>query len=78
MEDKAQDGASDSSVDTKEKGVEFSESPKRPEGSEKDSSNSDGDNEETTQEQPRPLRRQSELRCHQQGMTGKMIISHSH
>jgi len=33
-EDKAQGGASDSSTDTQEKEVEFSDSPKRPEGSE--------------------------------------------
>jgi len=56
-EDKAQGGASDSSADTQEKEVEFSESPKRIEGSEKDSSRSDGDEQEVTQEQPRLLRR---------------------
>jgi len=44
MENKAQGGASDSLADTKKKEVEFSKSPKRPEGSEEDSSNSDGDN----------------------------------
>ena len=44
IEDKTQCGASDSSTaDTQEKGVKFSESPKRPEGSEEDSSNSDGE-----------------------------------
>jgi len=43
MEDKIQGGASDSSADTQEKKIEFSESPKRPEGSEEDSSDSDGD-----------------------------------
>ena len=54
MEDKAQGGASDSLVaDTQEKGVEFSNSPKRSEGSEKNSSNSDGDKQKATQEQPR-------------------------
>jgi len=38
MEDKAQGGASDSSItDTQEKGVEFSDSPKRSEGSERTS-----------------------------------------
>ena len=37
-EDKTQGGTSDSSTDTQEKGVEFSENPKRPEGLEKDSS----------------------------------------
>ena len=37
-------GASNSlAPDTQKKGVEFSDSPKRPEGSEKDSSDSDGD-----------------------------------
>ena len=57
-EDKAQGGASDSSItDTQEKGVEFSNSPKRFERSEKNSSNSDGDKQKATQEQPRPLRR---------------------
>ena len=45
------------SADTQEKEVELSESPKRPEGSEDDSSDPDGDNQEATQEQPRPLRR---------------------
>jgi len=50
-EDKAQGGASDSSaVDTQEKGVEFSDSPKKPERSEEDSSGSDGDKQEATQE----------------------------
>jgi len=39
------------------KKVEFSERPKRPERSEEDSSDPDGDNQEATQEQPRPLRR---------------------
>ena len=48
---------SDNSVDTQEKGVKFSDSPKRPEGSEEDSSDSDGDDQEATQEQPKPLRR---------------------
>ena len=38
------------------KGVEFSDSLKRPEGSKEDSSDSDGDKHETTQEQLRPLR----------------------
>jgi len=56
MEDKAQGGASDSSADTKKKEVEFSKSPKRPEGSEKDSLNSDRDEQESTQEQAIPLR----------------------
>jgi len=58
MEDKAQGGDSDNSTaDTQRKGVKFSDSPKRPEGSEEDSSDSDGDKQEATQEQPRPLRR---------------------
>ena len=43
MEDKAQDGASDNSADTQEIEVEFSESPKRPEGSEENPSDSDRD-----------------------------------
>jgi len=55
-EDKAQGGASDSSADTQEKGVEFSYSPKRPEESKDDSSYSNEDEQEATQEQPRPLR----------------------
>ena len=46
--DKAQGGASDSSANTQNKGVEFSESPKRLEGLEEDPSNSDGDNKEVT------------------------------
>ena len=45
-EDKAQDGASDNSADTQEKEVEFSESPKRSEGSEEDFLDSDGDEHE--------------------------------
>jgi len=53
MEDKLQGGALDSSADTQEKEVEFSQSPKRPEGSEEDSSDLDEDNLEATQEQPR-------------------------
>jgi len=53
--DKAQGGASDSSADTQEKKVEFSDSSKRPEGSEEDSSDSDGDEQEVTQEQRKPL-----------------------
>ena len=55
-EDKAQ-GPSDSSTDTHEKGVKFSYSPKRPEGSGEDSSDSDGDKQVAILEQPRPLRR---------------------
>jgi len=56
-EDKAQGRASDSSADSQEKKVEFPESAKRPEGSEEDSSDSNGDEHEATQEQPRLLRR---------------------
>jgi len=57
VEDKAQGGASDSSTaDTQEKGVEFSNIPKRPEGSEENSSDSDGDKQKATQEQLRPFR----------------------
>ena len=55
-EDKAQCGASDSSTVTQEKEIKFSESPKRPEGSEENSSDSDRDDQEATQEQPRPLK----------------------
>ena len=44
-------------VDSQKKRVEFSESPKRPEGSKEDSSDSDRDDQDATQEQPRPLRR---------------------
>jgi len=52
-EDKAQGGASDSSAaDTQKKRVKFLDSLKRPEGSEKDSSDSDEDKQEATQEQP--------------------------
>ena len=36
IEDKAQGGASDSSTDTQKKKVDFSDNPKRPEGSEED------------------------------------------
>ena len=42
-EDKAQGEASDSSTNTREKRVEFSGSLKRPDGSDEDSSDSDGD-----------------------------------
>ena len=47
-EDKAQGGASDSSTNTQEKKVEFSDSPKRPEGSEENASYSDEDEHEAT------------------------------
>ena len=43
MKNKTHGGAPDSSADTQEKGVEFSESPKRPEGSHKNSSDLDRD-----------------------------------
>ena len=56
IEDKAQCETSDSSADTQEKRAEFSESPKSPEGSEEDSLDSDGEDQEVTQEQPRRLR----------------------
>jgi len=55
-EDKLQGGASDSSTDTQEKRVEFSESPKMLEWSKEDSSDLDEDEQEATQEQTRPLR----------------------
>jgi len=58
MEDKVQAETSDSSADTQEKSVEFSENPKRPDESEEDSSDSDGDEYKATQEQPKPLRHQ--------------------
>ena len=45
---KRQDGAPDSSVDTQENGVEFSENPKRPNGLEESFSDSDGDEQEAT------------------------------
>ena len=56
MEDKAQGRALDSSANTQKKEVDFSESPKRPERSKEDSSDSNGDKQEATQKQPRPLR----------------------
>ena len=57
-EDKVQGGALNSSAaDTQEKKIKFSDSPKRPEGSEEDSSDSNRDKQEATQEQPKPLRR---------------------
>jgi len=55
-EDKVQGEAPDSSADIQKKGVEFSKNPKRPDGSDKDSSYSDGNEYETTQEQPKLLR----------------------
>ena len=55
--DKAQGGDPDSSVDPKVKRVEFPNSPKKPDGSNEDSSDSDRDEQEATHEQPRPLRR---------------------
>ena len=56
MEDKAQGGASDSSTVTQGKKVESSESPKRPEWSEEDFLDLDGDKQKATQEQHRALR----------------------
>ena len=55
-EDKAQGETPESSTDTQEKRVKFSENFKRLDGSEEDSSDSDGDEHEATQEQSRPLR----------------------
>ena len=57
MKDKAQGRVSDSSADTQEKEVEFSESLRRPEESEEDSSGLDRDNQDAIQEQPGTLRR---------------------
>ena len=54
-EDKSQGGASNSSTDTQKK-IEFSESPKRP-GVSDENLYLDGDKQEATQEQPKPLRR---------------------
>ena len=48
--------ASNSLADTQEKKVEFSKNSKLADGLEEDSSDSDGDEHEATQEQPRPLR----------------------
>jgi len=50
MENKAQGGAPDSSTDTQEKGVKFSKNPKRHDELEENSSDSDGDEQEATQE----------------------------
>ena len=74
MEYKAQSGAPNSLVDTQEKEIELSENPKRPDGSEDNSSDSDGDEQRLLKSQPRPLRRS----CLQQDMTGKMSMSPSH
>ena len=63
---------------TQKKEVEFSESLKRPEESEKVSSDLDGDEQEATQEKPRLLRRSVRLRCHQQGMARMMVMPLSH
>jgi len=54
-EDKAQSGAPYCSTDTRVKIVEFSDSPKRHDESDKNSSDSDGDEQNATQEQPRQL-----------------------
>ena len=74
IEYKAQSGAPNSLADTQEKEVELSENPKRPDGSEDNSSDSDGDERRLLKSQPRPLR----LSCLQQGITGKMSMSPSH
>ena len=55
-ENKAQDEAPNSSIDTWVKGVDYPDSPKRPDVSDEESSDSDGDEQEAAQEQPRPLR----------------------
>ena len=55
MEDKVQRETSNSSTDTLKNGIEFSKSLKRPEGSEEDFSDSDRDEQEATQEQPKLL-----------------------
>ena len=57
--DKIQGESPDSSIDTQKKIVKFSENPKRPDKSNENSTDSDGDEYETTQEQPKPLRRSS-------------------
>jgi len=57
MEDTGQGWAPDSSADSHVKGVEFSDGPKRPDGSDKDSSDLNVDEPEATQEQSRPLKR---------------------
>ena len=56
MEDKAQGGAPDSAADSQAKEIEFSDSSKKPDGSDEDPSESDGDEHEATQQQPRSLR----------------------
>jgi len=56
-ENKVQGVAPNSSADTQKKRVEFSENPKRSDGSDEDSSDSDGDGQEANQEQLTPLRR---------------------
>ena len=48
MKDKVQGRSSNSSAETQKKKIEFSEIPKKPEGLEEDSSNSDGDEQEAT------------------------------
>jgi len=77
-EDNAQGGVPDSSTDSHVKEVEFSDGPKKPDGSDEDPSKSDGDEQEATQQQHRLLRGQLEFQCHQQDMAGKMIMSYSH
>ena len=56
MEDKAQGGALNSSIDTQEKRVESSENPKRPDRSNEIFADSYGDEHKVTQEQLRTLR----------------------
>ena len=58
-EDKAQNGASDSSTVSQRKEFEFSDDPNKPLRSNEDSLDSDKDRQEATQEQqvqPKPLR----------------------
>jgi len=76
--DKVQGVASDSLTDTQKKKVKFSESPKMPEGSEEYSSDSDGDDQEVTQEQSRLMRWSVRVTVPPTRLTGKMIIYPSH
>ena len=57
MKDKAQGRDPDISTDTQVKGVELSDDLNRPDGSDKNFSDSNGDEQEATEEQLRPLRR---------------------
>ena len=55
-EDKDKEELQTSSTDSQEKGVEFSDSPKKPDGSNEDFSYSNRDEQEAIQKQSRPLR----------------------